>query len=528
MEQNNSPDELIEIKPDAGSEDEGDVKIYKGPEKEHTEPVEMAESPAAEGTGISETEPVKSDAVSEEDQAAEPAEPEDDYAEDIAEMEHEEEDMQLVEAIGDSLTRQYDSELENSIIMIPGFSDPEIVPENNVPTDNGGKTPDEGETKEKKGNFFTRIPWWGYMIAGVAVVLTVMAIWVMTSGPGKTLLIRWGSRYAADRTTYEPVKPVDEADVADEKDDPGVDINRDDLEVVSGDHSVVTPEIGQDDNASMTGSGENDPNAPGAGQEQKIFNILLLGEENMGDSVRGRSDMMMIATINAEKKSVKLTSIMRDCLVSIPGHLDNRINVAYTIGGVSLLYETLKVNLGVTIDNYVLVNFDNFEDIIDALGGVDVNISAQEARYLNTTNYISDPSNRTLAAGPNHLNGNQTLGYCRIRAVATASNEYSDFGRTSRQRNVLNQIYSSAVNMGYFELLGVANKCLSYVKTDLTAEEIEKYLNLILEIGIDKGIENHRIPVSGTFSEALLRDMIVTKIDLQANADALAAIINGD
>ena len=305
-----------------------------------------------------------------------------------------------------------------------------------------------------------------------------------------------------------------------------MDINREDLEVIPEGFSVVTPEIVPSGEPQDT---ENDPNAaPAEAKEQKVFNILLIGEENMTDSVRGRSDLMMIATINSELGSVKLTSIMRDCLVAIPGHLDNRINVAYTIGGVSLLYNTLKVNLGVDIDNYILVNFDNFEDIIDALGGVDITLTTEEANYLNTTNYISNPEYRTVSAGANHLNGNQALGYCRIRAVGTSGHEYSDFGRTSRQRTVLNRIYSSAAGMSYFELMGVANKCLSFVTTDLTAEDIEKYIGLILAVGIDKGIENYRIPVSGTFSEALLRDMIVTKIDLQANAEALSKIIYGN
>ena len=273
---------------------------------------------------------------------------------------------------------------------------------------------------------------------------------------------------------------------------------------------------------------EPDPEDPENVELKDVYNILLIGEENIGGgSSRGRSDLLMIATINRKQTAVKLTSIMRDCLVAIPGHIDNRINVAYTIGGVSLLYETLRTNLGVEIDNYALVNFDSFENIIDALGGVDVVLTSQEAEYLNTTNYISKPEYRNVRAGSNHLNGNQALGYCRIRNVGTAAGEYSDFGRTTRQRNILNRIYSTLAGKNYFELLGLANRCLQYVTTDLTAEDIEKYVGMLDETGLDSGIQNYRIPVSGTFSEALLREMIVTKIDLEANTKALHDIIYG-
>ena len=146
---------------------------------------------------------------------------------------------------------------------------------------------------------------------------------------------------------------------------------------------------------------------------------------------------------------------------------------------------------------------------------------------LNTTNYISKPEYRNVTVGANRLNGNQALGYCRIRAVGTASGEYSDFGRTGRQRNVLNRIYSTLTGKNYFELLGLANRCLQYVTTDLTAEDIEKYVGMLTEVGFDSGIQNYRIPVSGTFSEALLRGMIVTKIDLEANSKALLEFIYG-
>ncbi len=580
MEQNNNPDELIEIKPDRiPEEEENDIKIYGSESEDLTAPVndipavpgpepvkEEAETPEKEPEEVTEelpedfpmpAEPVEAAEIAEQaeveevavpaeaaetaehadtDEMTEPAGPEqvegtvsepeeeiDDFAEDIAEMENEEADMEMVEAIGDSIVQQVNSEIENSLIMMPAGVTDDGGPALDTTGQDDGDGEDDGEDDgHEKPGFFARIPWWAYMVAGVALVLIIMLIWVMTSGPGKGLLIKWGSRYAAEKITYAPVEPVNENNVPDESDLP-LEPDKSDLEVVPGNHTVITPDI-----SPTEAPDETDPDDPENAELKDVYNILLIGEENIGGgSSRGRSDLLMIATVNRKQKAVKLTSIMRDCLVAIPGHIDNRINVAYTIGGVSLLYETLHTNLGVEIDNYVLVNFDSFENIIDALGGVDVVLTSQEANYLNTTNYISKPEYRNVLAGNNHLNGNQALGYCRIRNVGTASGEYSDFGRTTRQRTVLNRIYSTLTGKNYFELLGLANKCLQYVTTDLTAEDIEKYVGMLGETGLDSGIQNYRIPVSGTFSEALLREMIVTKIDLEANTKALRDIIYG-
>ncbi len=531
MEQNNNPDELIEIKPDRiPEEEENDIKIYGSEFEDLTAPVSdtpavTAPEPEIRKEDVSEevtedapspAEPVEAAEIAE-PAAPEPVEEIDDFAEDLAEMENEEADMEMVEAIGDSIVQQVNSEIENSLIMMPDIT--------GAGPERPGQTPGgDGEEPERKGGiagFFARIPWWGYMVAGVTLVLVIMFIWIMTSGPGKGLLVKWGSKYAADKITYAPVQPVDETDVQDESDLP-LEPGKSDIEVVDGDHTVITPDISPTE---IPADGDEDPEGAVL---KDVYNILLIGEENIGGgSARGRSDLLMIASINRKQKSIKLTSIMRDCLVAIPGHIDNRINVAYTIGGVSLLYDTLRTNFGIEIDSYLLVNFDSFENIVDALGGVDVTLTAQEAEYLNTTNYISKPEYRNVLTGANHMNGNQVLGYCRIRNVGTASGEFSDFGRTSRQRTVLNKIYSTLTDKNYFELLGLANRCLQYVTTDLTAEDIEKYVGMLTEVGLDSGIQNYRIPVSGTFSEALLREMIVTKIDLEANSKALLEFIYG-
>ena len=124
--------------------------------------------------------------------------------------------------------------------------------------------------------------------------------------------------------------------------------------------------------------------------EEYCYNNLLMGEEAIKSyGANGRTDLIMIATINAKDKKLKLTSIMRDSYAQIPGHEDNKINAAFAKGGASLLVDTVEQNLKVKIDGYVKVGVDGFEQIIDRLGGVEVTLTAEEAEYLRKTKYIT-------------------------------------------------------------------------------------------------------------------------------------------
>lgn len=564
MDQTKSPDELFEIKPDVEEiiDDDSDMIINDSDEQveqvvnepEPAKPdasaqaseqqaiVEQAIGAQSEDARSEEEQP--EEAQSEETQSAESQQEEsrqeeprqeelqpeenrteeyqpesemDDFSAEFEEVEREEEDFEMLEQIGDSIVLQVDAEIENSIIS--------LAEENTARQQDIYDEEDEPKEEEKRG-FFARIHWWGYTLAGVGIVIALTIVWIAATKAGHGALVKYGSQYAADKVTYQPVEQVQHADVPDEKDDiTDQNINPEDIEVIPDDYSVVTPEpiIPVDTEQTDT----EDPMAVPV--KKSVYNVLIVGEENIGsDGYRGRSDLIMIASINLNQKSVKLTSVMRDSLVAIPGYPDNRINAAYAIGGVSLLYDTLKLNLGVDIDNYMLVNFESFVSIVDALGGMDVEVTAEEATYLNTTNYISDPADRKIVPGVNHMNGGQVLGYCRIRNVGTVNNEYSDFGRTSRQRRVLSTIYNMASDMNYFGLMGLAGKCLPYVTTDMDAETIETYINLLLEVGMPGPVETYRIPVSGSFSDVMLREMLVTKIDLEINAKALRRFIYGD
>lgn len=233
----------------------------------------------------------------------------------------------------------------------------------------------------------------------------------------------------------------------------------------------------------------------------KIVNILLIGEENVyGDSI-GRSDSMMIATINGQQKSLKLTSLMRDVYISIPGYLPNKLNAAYNNGGGKLLTDTVEQNFGIPIDGYVVVNFEGLETIIDLLGGVEVTLTSDEAYYLNSTNYVSKPEYRSLVAGTQVLNGNQAVGYCRVRYRTASNGESNDFGRTYRQRTVLTSLFNSYKNKSLNEMLSIANNILPYVSTDMTRAQLIDYIIMAVSQGTTD-LETLRIPVDRTYYNA--------------------------
>ena len=111
--------------------------------------------------------------------------------------------------------------------------------------------------------------------------------------------------------------------------------------------------------------------------EGDMINIMLIGQDRRPGEERARSDSMILVTLNKEKGTIQLTSFMRDLYVQIPGYMDNRLNAAYRYGGTDLMNETFKVNFGLEIDGNVMVDFDEFTEIIKIMGGVTLDISAQ-------------------------------------------------------------------------------------------------------------------------------------------------------
>lgn len=254
--------------------------------------------------------------------------------------------------------------------------------------------------------------------------------------------------------------------------------------------------------------------------ENKIINILLVGaDKRKAWKEAGRSDSVMIATLDLKHKQLKLTSLMRDMYVQIPGHGENRFNAAYSYGGITLLYQTIAENLGIKLDGYVVVDFAAFKQVINKIGGVEIELTDAEYQYLVKAYAKKNDSAKHVKPGLNLMNGEQALAYTRIRQDAKA-----DFGRTQRQRNVLQSIFTKAKGMSIGELKDLANKLLPSIVTDLSNGEITSYLLSVIMMGTTE-FEQLRIPVDNSFQNQKIRGMAVLVLDLQKNRDALQNFI---
>lgn len=231
--------------------------------------------------------------------------------------------------------------------------------------------------------------------------------------------------------------------------------------------------------------------------EDYAYNFLVFGVEEFGGAKN--TDAMLIATLNKKDGKIKLTSLLRDSYVDIPGYKANKLNSAFARGGTDLLIETIEKNYNIQIDSYAYVNFESFENLIDMLGGVTIELGEEEAAYLRKTNYISKKKNRNVHAGVNKLNGNQVLGYVRVRKVKTLGGANYDYGRVVRQQRVLKAIFDSLMSSkNLLKIIPISKKALSYVTTDLSQKQIETLLEAVIENRITT-LETFRIPVDGAF-----------------------------
>lgn len=264
--------------------------------------------------------------------------------------------------------------------------------------------------------------------------------------------------------------------------------------------------------------------------EDGVYNILLVGVEAIGNNsvASGRTDSIMIATINTKQKTLGLTSIMRDSYVTIPGYYDTKINAAFGHGGIELLYETIAYNYNLRLDGSAIVSFKTFQKIIDELGGIDIEITPAEAQYLNTTNYVSKKSNRTLKPGMNHMNGNQALGYARVRYRATLDGSVDDFGRTSRHRRVMGAIFKEVKKSNPITLVKLLDTVFSQVQTDIKKSNASSYLAEVMELSLDGvPLDNLRLPIDGSYQGVKINRQAVVTFDSAMNKEALANFVFG-
>ena len=252
--------------------------------------------------------------------------------------------------------------------------------------------------------------------------------------------------------------------------------------------------------------------------KKDVLNILLIGTDVRGGNYedRGNTDSMILVSVNTRDKNVKLTSFMRDMYVDIPDRQWARLNAAYAYGGPQLLFDTLKKNFDVDVDLYVRVNFANFRKIINHVGGVDIELSKAEARYMNKNakKYKTDP----VKEGWQHLDGAQALSYARCRKID------SDFNRTKRQRTVILALVKEIKGSSPGELNSLLNVFLPMIQTNMSKMQIlglmtdgTRYLN--------NDIETLNIPIKNSWRSQIINKRDVISPNFELNKTAIVAHI---
>lgn len=264
-------------------------------------------------------------------------------------------------------------------------------------------------------------------------------------------------------------------------------------------------------------------------QEKKddIVNIALFGLDARNPDLASRSDSIMVVSIDRTHQKVKITSLMRDMYVPIPGKNDNRINAAYAFGGPSLAVKTINSNFGLDIRDFVTVNFYGLEELIDKVGGVDIDVSEAEAKvlnkYLGELNRLNgDTVSKVSGSGRMRLDGRQAVAYSRIRYVG-----HGDYERTERQREVLDQLFKKIKAQGPIKVAGIVDSMLPYVETSLSNGEILGFAKEIVGFNTN-GLEQYRLPVDGLFKPQSIRGMSVLVPDMEANKKKLHEFIYGN
>ncbi len=219
-------------------------------------------------------------------------------------------------------------------------------------------------------------------------------------------------------------------------------------------------------------------------------NIALLGVDtrDMNSLDGSRSDAIIIVSINEQTKNVNLISVYRDSYVDVQGHGLTKVTHAYAYGGPELALNTLNRNLDLDISEFVTVNFEIVADVVDLVGGIDIDIDKSELSQMNK--YIEDTSknvgrkaNKITSAGKQHLDGIQAVTYARIRKTAGG-----DYKRTERMRTVLTEVFKKAKKMDAGKLNELANKILPQVQTNIGLSEVVSLIPTITSINISDSI----------------------------------------
>lgn len=239
-------------------------------------------------------------------------------------------------------------------------------------------------------------------------------------------------------------------------------------------------------------------------EDSKVLNVMLFGEDNAKGAEFGRSDSMIMLSIDNRHKKLKMTSFQRDSYVYVDGYGYDKLTNAYAYGGPKLTIQTIESNFGIKVDRYAVVDYASFIDIIDVLGGIDLELTQDEIDYINYQLYKNNQSDTrttiTDAPGKVHLTGQQALWYARNRGLDSAEEEIGiagdDWDRTSRQRNLLETMFNDMKNADLTQIISIVGKVGPLVTTNLKKDEITALVSHSMTY-LTYSVEQYTVPQEG-------------------------------
>lgn len=217
-----------------------------------------------------------------------------------------------------------------------------------------------------------------------------------------------------------------------------------------------------------------------------ITNIAFFGVDTRDDTDTGRSDAMLILSVDVIHGDMKMTSLLRDSKVPIEGHGETKLNHAYAYGGPELAVKTINQVFKTDVKEFVTVNFNQLSDIVDAVGGVTLEISEAEKNEINRMLDEDFPGSPHLeSSGTTVLDGHQAISFSRIRSLD------SDNARTDRQQEVLNGIFASVQNMGFWQYPRFIHNFAAIVDTSLSSLDVLKLMPIMVR---NFELERYTIP----------------------------------
>lgn len=241
-------------------------------------------------------------------------------------------------------------------------------------------------------------------------------------------------------------------------------------------------------------------------KDKQVINILLIGHDGREKDTASRADSILLCSFRKDSGTLILTSFLRDLYLPIPGRGSDRINAAYAYGGASLLQKTVVENFDITLDGCLEVDFSQFAQIIDTLGGVQLQLRQDEAQVINKE------TGSALTEGTHLLDGRQTLVYSRIRKLDTDG----DFSRTDRQRKVVSALVGAYRDADLATLMKLLKQVLPMISTDMTESRLLLLALDIFPMLPGLSLSSQSVPAPGTYTDKTINGMAVLAADMEA------------